>query len=166
MSLPAEILTIAANDPRAAVRRTLRLQVGARLSGGATEAEIHNLSEKGLLVETAVKLATGEILHLDLKKAGVIEATVVWSRGRLFGCEFNAALPKRIVSAALLRSPNERPGRDDASPVVQIPAREDGHFNKEMDDSSLPVLVISLVVLILAAIVGIYALLQSWALSH
>jgi hypothetical protein len=166
VSLPAEILTIATSDPRAAVRRTLRLQVNAELSGDAVEAEIRNLSEKGLLVETTADLVIGEILHLDLPEAGIIEATVVWSRGRLFGCEFKAALSKRIVSAALLRSPDERLGRDAAGPTVHVSTPEEDPFGNEIDDSSLPVLVISLVVLILAAIIGVYALFQALSAPH
>ncbi len=158
MSLPAEILTVATRDPRAALRRTLRLQVNAQLSDDAVEAEIRNLSEKGLLVETTVDLVIGEILHLDLPEAGIIEATVVWRRGPYFGCEFKAALPKRLVSAALLRSDNELLRRDAAASTLDVSAPEEDSFRHEIDGSSLPVLVISLVVLILAAIIGTYAL--------
>ncbi len=164
MSLPAEILTTASSDPRGAVRRTLRLQVNAQLSGNAVEAEIRNLSEKGLLVETAVELVLGEILHLDLPEAGTIDAAVVWSRGRLFGCEFKAALPKHIVSAALLRSPDERFGKSADASGMHVSPSEGVPFQSEIEESSLPVLIISLVVVMLAAIIAIYALFAAlWA---
>jgi hypothetical protein len=164
VSLPAEILTAAPSDPRAAVRRTLRLQVNAQLSGDAVEAEIRNLSEKGLLVETAADLVLGEVLHLDLPEAGIIDATVVWSRGRLFGCEFKAALPKHIVSAALLRSPDERLGEGADASRAHVSAPEELPFQSEIEESSLPVLIISLVVVMLAAIIAIYALFAAlWA---
>ena len=166
MSLPAEILTTTTSDPRADVRRTLRLRVNAQLSGDAVEAEIRNLSESGLLVETTVDLVIGEILHLDLPEAGTIEATVVWSRGRLFGCEFKAPLTKSIVSAALLRSPDERLGPVTAASTAYVSASGDDRFANEKDTSSLPVLVISLIVLMLMAIIGMNALFEALSAPH
>lgn len=166
MSLPAEILTIATSDSRAAVRRTLRLQVNAQLSRGAVEAEIRNISSFGLLVETTVDLVNGEILDFDLPEAGIVTAEVVWSRGRLFGCEFKAALPKKVVSAALLRSPNGPWGRDDAQLTMDAPAPEEDSLGNGTDDSSLPVLVIGLVVLMLMTIIGLYALFEALFVPH
>ena len=166
MSLPAEILTIATNDPRVAIRRTLRLQVNAQLSGDAVKADILNLSENGLLIETTANLMIGEILLFDLPPAGITEATVVWTRGRLFGCEFQAALAKHVVSTALLRSPNERLGQDAAGLAVDLPAPEEDSFGSEIDDSGLSVLVISLVVLMLVAIIGGYALFEALSARH
>jgi hypothetical protein len=165
VTLPAEILTITTGDQRVAVRRTLRLPVNAQLSGGAVQAEIRDLSESGLLVETTVDLAIGEILYLELPEAEIIEAAVIWSRGRFFGCEFKASLPKRVLSAALLLSPSTRPG-DPVAWTVNVPVGEEDSFGNEMDRSSLPVLVISLVVLILVAIIGLYALLERVAVPR
>ena len=161
MSLPAEILTIATNDPRVAIRRTLRLQVNAQLSGDAVKADILNLSENGLLIETTANLMIGEILLFDLPPAGITEATVIWTRGRLFGCEFQAALAKHVVSTALLRSSNERLGQDAAELAV-----DQDSFGVEIDDSGLFVLVISLVVLMLVAIIGGYALFEALSAHH
>ena len=163
MSLPAEILTTVSSDSRATVRRTLRLQVSAQLSGGAVQADIRNLSENGLLVETTMDLVIGEILYFELPEAGIRQAQVVWSRGRLFGCEFKTALSKGIVSAALLRSANERSGRNAAGWTADVSPPEEGAFRKAVDASSLPVLVISLVVLVLVAIIAMYALFEGWS---
>ena len=165
MSLPAEILAIESSDPRASVRRTLRLQVNAQLSRGAVEAEIRNLSSFGLLVETTADLLNGEILDFNLPEAGTVTARVVWSRGRLFGCEFTAALPKKVVSAALLRSPNG-PWRDETDPTMDAPAPEENVFGSETDDIILPVWVIGLVVVILMAIVGLYALFEIFFMTQ
>jgi hypothetical protein len=159
VSLPAEILTIETSDPRAAVRRKLRLQVNAQLSRDAVEAEIRNLSSFGLLVETTADLLNGESLDFDLPEAGTVTAKVVWSRGRLFGCEFTAALPKKVVSAALLRSPNG-PWRDETEVTGDASSPEENFVGNETDDSSLPVWVIGLVVVILMAIIGLYALFE------
>jgi hypothetical protein len=163
VSLPAEILTTVSSDSRASGRRTLRLQVSARLSGGAVEAEIRNLSENGLLVETTMDLVIGDVLYFELPQAGTRQAQVVWSRGRLFGCEFKTALSKGVVSAALLRSANERTGRDASAWLAAVPRPEEGSFKDSIDESSLPVLVISLVVLVLVAIIALYALYQAWS---
>jgi hypothetical protein len=160
VSLPAEILTIAASESRAAARRTLRLQVNAQLSRGAVEAEIRNISSFGLLVETTVDLVNGEVLDFDLPEAGIVTAKVVWSRGRLYGCEFKAALPKHVVSAALLRSPKGPWGQDEAALTRDTPVSEENYVGNETDDSSLPVWLIGLVVLMLMTIIGLYALFE------
>ncbi len=166
MTLPAEILTITAGDPRAAVRKTLRLLVNAELSGDAVQAEIRNLSESGLLVETTADLLNGEILYLELPETEVIKAAVIWSRGRFFGCEFRTSLPKSVVSAALLLSPNKPPERDPTAltPGVSIP--EEDSFGNDIDQSSLPVLLISLVLLTLVAVIGLYALFERVGVPH
>ena len=53
-----------------------------------------------------------------------------------------------------------------ARAAVGIPVAEEDSFGSEMDRSSLPVLVISLAVLILVAIIGLYALLERTAVPH
>jgi hypothetical protein len=166
VSLPAEILTTVSSDPRATVRRTIRLQVSAQLAGGAVQADIRNLSENGLLVETTMDLAIGEILHFELPQAGIRQAQVVWSRGRLFGCEYKTALTKGVVSAALLRSANERSGRDASVRSVDVSPPEERDFRDAMDASSLPVLVISLVVFVLVVIIAMYAFFEGWFVPY
>jgi hypothetical protein len=161
VALPAEILTIVTGDLRATVRRTIRLQANARLSRDAVEVEIRNLSDSGLLIETAAHLVIGETLYLDLPEAEMIEANVIWNRGRFFGCEFKAALSKSAMSAALLLSPNEHSGRDAAASTMNVSLPEEDSFRDEMNQSSLPVLVISLVVLTLVTIIGLYALFEA-----
>jgi hypothetical protein len=107
VALTAEIGAAKAADRRDAVRRTLRLQVD-QLSVNAVEAVIRNLSEDGLLLETAADLTLGERLDVVLPGAGIRAAVVVWSRQPFFGCEFKVPVSKAVVSAALLRAPSER----------------------------------------------------------
>lgn len=88
-------------DERSAARRTLRLEVQAGIKDSA-RALIHNLSERGLLIETSVELQVGESLQVDLPRIGIATALVVWIRGRFAGCEFVYPVPTAAVSAALL----------------------------------------------------------------
>ncbi|MEO8454343.1 MAG: PilZ domain-containing protein [Sphingomicrobium sp.] len=162
MPLPAEIRETQSADRRGAVRRTLQLSVDSQLSNGALEAVIRDLSEYGLLLETAVGLALGERLYVELPEAGIRAAVVVWSRGNLFGCEFQVPLTKKIVSATLLRAPSERSidGVADLSPPDGLLESGDP-YETETDNSALLVLIISLVVLLLATLLFLSALLAS-----
>ena len=94
---------------RTAPRRKLHLEVqGVTLSGAAAMVLIHNMSMSGLLIETAAKLTIGEAFELEIPDAGAKSAVVIWSSGRLFGCEFEDPVPTAAISAALLRTPLER----------------------------------------------------------
>lgn len=105
VALQAQIRTDAPIiDERSAARRTLRLKVPTS-STDATCAMIHNLSETGLLLETATELQVGEALQVELPHAGPTTAVVVWVRGRYTGCEFAQPVSRAAVSAALLRAP-------------------------------------------------------------
>lgn len=92
-------------DERSAARRTLRLEVSAS-DGGATRALVHNLSERGILIETSAELQVGEALQVDLPRIGMTTALVVWTHGRFAGCEFVHSVSTAAVSAALLLAPH------------------------------------------------------------
>jgi hypothetical protein len=114
--LLAQLTTDArASDNRGAVRRSLRLEVRAS-PDDASSALIRNLSERGLLIETAAELAIGETIHVDLPEAGTAEARIMWRDGPFFGCEFLTPVSKAAVSAALLLAPVER------APVTALPS--------------------------------------------
>lgn len=86
-------------------RRTLQLQAqGALVSGLATNVIIHNVSATGMLVESDVALTPGEGIAVDLPQMGVTPAKVVWTSGKLFGCQFEAPISSAALSAAQLRS--------------------------------------------------------------
>lgn len=99
------------DSQRAAPRRALRLETsgtragaeGAEEAGGEANVTIHNISAAGLLLETALALAEGERLTLDLPEAGAVVAEVVWRSERLYGCAFEQAIGPAALAAAQLQ---------------------------------------------------------------
>jgi transcriptional regulator with XRE-family HTH domain len=86
-------------------RRTLQLETqGALASGRSTNVVVHNVSATGMLVESDVALTPGEGIAVDLPQVGLTTARVVWSSGKLFGCQFEAPISSAALSAAQLRS--------------------------------------------------------------
>ncbi|MEO6717965.1 MAG: PilZ domain-containing protein, partial [Novosphingobium sp.] len=87
------------------MRRKLWLPTrGALASGRTTDVLIHNFSATGLLLESPDQLAVGEKIEIDLPHAGATVATVIWTSGQLFGCQFESLLSDAALSAAQLRS--------------------------------------------------------------
>lgn len=153
-------------DDRAAARRTLRLEVHASSSSpDAPIALIRNLSERGLLLETAAGLVIGETIQVDLPEAGASPARVVWTDGSFFGCEFIRPVSRAAVSAALLLAPVEQ--LQSVSALPDVPAY--ANFGDEQARSELThetrtpgldlIVMASLVVSLLIAAIFVYALL-------
>ena len=91
-------------DARATARRNLRLETEGVLSNGReANVTIHNLSAAGLLLETELELATGEVLTLHLPQAGAVEAVIVWRSDRLYGCAFEQAISQAALAAVQLQ---------------------------------------------------------------
>lgn len=89
---------------RGAPRRVLRLETSGTLPDGReANVTIHNISAGGLLIETGLKLARGEVLTLDLPQAGAVEAAVVWRSEGLHGCAFATPLSAGALAAAQLQ---------------------------------------------------------------
>lgn len=89
---------------RSTPRRALRLEASGILPDGReTNVTIHNISAAGLLIETALELARGETLTLDLPQAGRVEAAVVWRSEALHGCAFATPLGAGALAAAQLQ---------------------------------------------------------------
>lgn len=107
-------------ERRTSQRRRLRVEAeGTTASATETKVTIHDLSEEGLLVESPVPLAQGEVLEVDIPGAGIVHAEVTWSNtGRFFGCRFREPISTGSVSAALLRSPAE-PARSASFETVE-----------------------------------------------
>jgi hypothetical protein len=101
-------------DERAAIRRTLRLGVSSYSSSDVATALILNLSERGLLIETFVELAVGEVLAVDISEASASAIRVIWTDNFLAGCEFIDPLSAGAVSAAQLKSPHNATGAADS----------------------------------------------------
>jgi hypothetical protein len=144
-------------DERSAARRTLRLQVPTSLSGDATEALIHNLSEAGLLVETGAELQVGEALQIELPHAGGATAIVVWTRGSFAGCEFAAPISKAAVSAALLLAPVQvAADRADVIREPSVPSIDRRDLPDDLGVTSGAMVMVSLLVgLVIATLLGL-----------
>lgn len=92
------------DSQRAAPRRALRLEAsGLAPDGEETNVTIHNISAAGLLIETALMLAQGEQLAIDLPEAGIVTAVVMWRSDQLYGCAFERALGTAALAAAQLQ---------------------------------------------------------------
>lgn len=92
-------------EKRVDARRKLSLlAAGLRHDGTDLEVQIHNISGTGLLLESDVKLATGDRIEIELPHAGDITAVVIWANGRLFGCQFEGPVSPATLSAVELKS--------------------------------------------------------------
>jgi transcriptional regulator with XRE-family HTH domain len=90
---------------RTDARRALHLQTSGRVKNGPeANVTIHNISAAGLLIETALELAIGERLELDLPEAGIADAVIVWNSANLYGCAFEQALNPAELAATQLRA--------------------------------------------------------------
>ena len=109
-ALLAQIVTEKrAGDARRSSRRGLRLRVAASVAEASADALIHNLSEEGLLLETATPLQVGDRVEVELPRARGAAAVVMWTRDNLYGCKFEREISQATVSAALLLSPAKIP---------------------------------------------------------
>ncbi|MFN7028182.1 MAG: helix-turn-helix domain-containing protein [Sphingopyxis sp.] len=106
MAIPAYLDTSAQSvTRRSSARRSMRLQLqSTQVSGVEVAVLVHNISSTGLLLEGAVMLATGDVFEIDLPQAGVTAATVVWTSGALYGCQFDTPISPATLSAAQLRA--------------------------------------------------------------
>jgi hypothetical protein len=91
-------------ERRSSRRRKLRLEAGPD-AASESRVIVHDLSERGMLLESAAAVAVGETLDLVIPEAGLAKATIIWNSGHYFGCRFDKPLTGSAVSAALLRSP-------------------------------------------------------------
>ncbi len=108
MTMLAEIrVDLHESERRRSERRPMRLPSESAGSANPVSATVRNLSETGLMIETAQDLAANDAVTVRLPMVGEVAATVIWARGPFYGCEFERPLPRAIVSAALLQSPIE-----------------------------------------------------------
>ncbi|HET6536468.1 MAG TPA: PilZ domain-containing protein [Sphingomicrobium sp.] len=163
MALPAQISTYTQpREGRLAGRRTLRLQVSASASGSGAAALIHNLSERGLLLETSAFVEAGDMLVVKLPEAGAIAAEVIWVRDGIAGCRFERPLTTAAVSAALLRS---EPRPQPTPAVSELPAATsewlyDVSDHTDKEPWTGPLAIGALMLALLVASIFIFALLR------
>lgn len=118
-------MTVYLNDvPRSAgkgraSRRQLRLPLhGSKAAGAEIEALVHNISATGMLVESGAPLEIGEVIEVNLPHSGKTATKVIWTSGRLAGCQFEMPISPATLSAAQLRSVVG----PDAHPAETLPA--------------------------------------------
>src|SRR3546814_6877134 len=57
-----------------------------------------------MLVESSAPLEIGEVIEVNLPHSGKTAAKVIWTSGRLAGCQFEMPISPATLSAAQLRS--------------------------------------------------------------
>lgn len=90
-------------------RSTPRRRIRLRTSTGAgtpesSEALILDISETGLLLQSAAPLAIGADIECELPEVGLCQARVAWVGAGLYGCQFKSPISASTVSAARLKS--------------------------------------------------------------
>ena len=81
-------------------RLVLHLNTGVGQGGRASDAEILNLSNDGLLVKTDAALSLDDPLEVVLPQSGAVEARVVWSADGMYGCSFKQPITDEEIRAA------------------------------------------------------------------
>lgn len=115
----------------------LKLSLGALLPETGEAVIIHDLSSTGMLIETTARLKPSEQLHVELPEVGATVAAVIWNSGNYFGCQFRGSIPKRAISAALLKNPAEPVAPPVLPTVAESETGEEGEA--ETDKASLTV---------------------------
>ena len=108
MSLAAKLRPTFEAEDRQSPRTRMLLEGTARQGEGAFhDITVHDLSRDGFRVESAMELAPGATVEVDLPGVGPREATVMWVGHPYAGCAFADPLLREQVRVAA-----------DASPVV------------------------------------------------
>ncbi len=104
-SLRANMRQVGTDERRNEQRWHVELLVALGQQEGAGYANIRNLSEKGMMLETSQELRIGEIVQVSLPGGHETDARIVWQQDHAFGCEFLTRLPTAAISAAILQAP-------------------------------------------------------------
>jgi len=138
-ALLAQIVTEKlSGDARRSSRRGLRLRVSASVAESSADALIHNLSEEGLLLETATSLQVGDRVDVELPRSRGATAVVMWRRDNLYGCRFAREISRATVSAALLLSPAKVPTLSVGEIIASTETAPDNILRIEPVQSSTP----------------------------
>ncbi|MEA3058038.1 MAG: hypothetical protein QOF34_853, partial [Sphingomonadales bacterium] len=85
-----------AREPRMRIIRATLLHYDGQVRG----ARLRNISSGGALVESREEVAVGTEIQLDFAAGGLIDATVVWTKGTQFGCQFREKFNLRLLQPA------------------------------------------------------------------
>ena len=105
-------------DRRRAVRRSLKLGAGT----GDEKVTILDLSLTGALLETSFPILVGSRFEVELPNVGAIPASVVWSSGDFYGCQFDLPISPATLSAAMLQATPKEPVEASPDPVDELRA--------------------------------------------
>ena len=104
------------SERRRSVRRALKLGAGE----GSDAVTIRDLSLTGALLETQVPMLVGSAFEFDLPKAGRIDATVVWSSGEYYGCQFDLPISPTVLNNALLEAAGDMSASEVPDPLSEL----------------------------------------------
>ena len=102
-------------------RRSFRRALKLGSSGAEDGVTIRDLSLTGALLETSVPMLVGSTFEFELPQAGKVDATVVWTSGEYYGCQFDLPIAPSALSAALLKSePDKKAGGTGPDPLAEL----------------------------------------------
>lgn len=101
-------------------RHLLRLDVAISVGEQGTDASVHDLSTTGLRIETDEKLDVGELLVIELIERNVVEAEVIWSSDRSYGCRFTAPVSQGVIGAIVLQAPIDLPASVPSTSIHEV----------------------------------------------
>ena len=102
MPVAGQFQSEVSGNRRYAARRSVR--IATTLRSPSADAMIHDLSNTGMLLETAEEVSANQLLLVEIPNFRPVTATVVWNSGRFFGCKFDQPIPSAALSGAFLRS--------------------------------------------------------------
>jgi len=127
MPMLAHFEQLSPENRRHSARRALMLGVGT----GTDPVTILDLSLTGALLETSIPMLVGSTFEVELPLAGRVEATVVWSSGEYYGCQFELPIAPSALSAALLQAESAASGK--VEPFRPDPMSELQYLSSEVE---------------------------------
>ena len=127
MPMLAHFEQLSPENRRHTARRALMLGVGT----GTDPVTILDLSLNGALLETSIPMLVGSSFEVELPLAGRVEATVVWSSGEYYGCQFELPIAPSALSAALLQAESAASGK--VEPFRPDPMTELQYLSSEVE---------------------------------
>jgi len=83
-------------EPRIRIIRAALLHHEGQVKG----ARLRNISSGGALVESREEIPEGSEIKLDFAAGGLIDATVMWTKGTQFGCQFREKFNLKLLQTA------------------------------------------------------------------
>lgn len=106
MALAAQIYLMKnPGERRAAPRRLIAHDTTVRVSGLPVDVLLHDLSETGASIETAVPMAEGATVTIGLAGVGQFEAQLISATGPRYGCRFTRPLSAAQAASAFQIDP-------------------------------------------------------------